>query len=169
MSRTSLENIRSLPDPLFTYNWDIFIPNLPGGGDTRAFTWKAVSTTIPARMLEPVNVSLGPAEIKYAGRENYSHSWQVTLHETRDMGSRDALLNWQLIARNNVANTGNYKDVYAPSMQLVLYDDIPQVVRTIVLHGVFPETVDEASLDRASGAVQLGVTFSYDYFEDITG
>jgi hypothetical protein len=33
MSRTSLENIRSLPDPLFTYNWDIFIPNLPGGGD----------------------------------------------------------------------------------------------------------------------------------------
>ena len=166
MARTSLENIRSLPDPLLTYNWDIFIPNLPGGGDTRAITWKAVSTTIPSIMLEPVNVNLGPAELKYAGRENYSHSWQVTLHETRDVGTQLALMAWQKIARDNNTNTGNYKSVYAPSAQLVLYDDIPSVVRTLTLHGLWPETVDEAALDRASGAVQIGVTFSYDYFEE---
>ena len=166
MARTSLQNARSLPDPLFTYNWDIFIPNLPGGGDTRALTWKATSASIPAVLLESVPVNLGPVELRYAGRENYSHSWPVTLHETRDVGSRAAILAWQKIARDNINNTGNYKEVYAPSMELVLYDDIPAEVRRIVLYGVWPETVDEPQLDRASGAVSLAVTFSYDYFED---
>lgn len=167
MSRTSSLDIRSLKDPLLTYNWDLIIPVMPGTPDSRQFTYKAMSATIPGRMLEQVAVNLAAVEVRYAGRENNSHSWAVTLHETRDVGTRDALLRWQAIARNNRANTGSYKSVYAATAQLVLYDDIPSEVRRIVMYGVWPETVDDSSLDRASGAVSTSVTLSYDDFEDI--
>ena len=30
MPRTSLQDVRSLPDPLLTYNWDLIIPSMPG-------------------------------------------------------------------------------------------------------------------------------------------
>lgn len=167
MSRTSLLDVRSLKDPLLTYNWDVIIPILPGTSDSRPMTYKAMSATIPGRTLEQVAVNLGAVEVRYAGRENNSHSWAVTFHETRDVGTRQALLRWQAIARNNRLNSGTYKSIYSATVQLVLYDDIPSEVRRIVMLGVWPETVDESSLDRASGAVSTSVTFSYDDFEDI--
>lgn len=166
MARTSLADVRSLPDPLFTYSWDVIFPIMPGSGDTRDLTYKAISTSIPGKMLEQVPVNLGPAELRYAGRENNSHSWQCTLHETRDTGTRDKLRRWQSIARNNRLNTGTYKSVYSTSIQLVLYDDIPQQVRTITLLGAWPETFDDSALDRASAAVTVAVTFSYDDFDE---
>lgn len=166
MARTSLADVRSLPDPLLTYNWDIIFPVIPGSGDTRSLTFKALSTSIPGKMLEQVPANLGPAELRYAGRENNSHAWQCTIHETRDTGTRDVLRRWQSIIRNNRLNTGSYKSVYSVPVELVLYDDVPQAVRRIVLLGAWPETLDDSQLDRASGAVQVSVTFSYDDFDE---
>lgn len=164
--RTSLSDVRALPDPLMTYNWDLIVPIMPGTANTRPFTFKALSAVIPGKLLEQVPVNLGPAEVRYAGRENNSHSWACTFHETRDTGTREMLRRWQQLARNNIANTGTYKDVYAVNAELVLYDDIPNEVRRFVLFGVFPETIDDSSLDRASAAVQISVTFSYDDFTE---
>lgn len=166
MARTSLQDIRALPDPLFTYNWDLIIPTMPGTPNSRSFTYKAMTTSIPGAQLENVTVNLGPAELRYAGRENYSHSMQVTLHETRDVGTRDMLRRWQRIARDNTLNTGTYKDVYSTTIELVLYDDLPQEVKRIRLVGAYVETFDDTSLDRASAAVSTSVTFSYDYIEE---
>lgn len=166
MARTSLADARSLPDPLLTYNWDIIVPIMPGTSNTRSFTFKALSTSIPGKMLEQVPVNLGPAELRYAGRENNSHSWACTIHETRDVGTRDMLRRWQSLARNNIANTGTYKAIYAVTADLVLYDDIPSEVRRITMLGLWPETIDDSQLDRASGAVQVSVTFSYDDFTE---
>lgn len=163
MARTSLQDVRSLPDPLFTYNWDLIIPVMPGTPNTRSFTYKAVSASIPGSMLEQVPVNLGPVELRYAGRENFSHSFSCTLHETRDVGTRDMLRRWQRIARDNTLNTGTYKDIYSTTIELVLYDDIPMEVKRIQLVGAWVETFDDSPLDRASGTVQTNVTFSYDY------
>lgn len=166
MPRTSLADVRSLPDPLFTYNWDIVIPNMPGTSNSRSFTFKAMSTSIPGKLLEQTPVNLGPAELRYAGRENNSHAWACTIHETRDVGSRDMLRRWQSLARNNRANTGTYKEIYATTADLILYDDIPLEVRRIKMYGLWPETIDDSTLDRASAAVTIQVTFSYDDFDD---
>lgn len=167
MPRTSLQDVRSLADPLMTYQWDLIVPTMPGTPDSRTFTFKATSAVAPGRTLEQVAVNLGPVELRYAGRENNTHSFPVTLHETRDVGTRAMLQRWQGLARNNRENTGNFKSVYATTIELVLYDDTNQVTRRIRLLGAYPETVDDSSLDRASAAVSVSVTFSYDDFEDL--
>jgi len=166
MPKTSLQDIRALPDPLFTYQWDVYIATLPGTGNSRSLTYKATSTSIPGSTLENVPVNLAGAELRYAGRQNYSHSFTLTLHETRDVGSLEMLRRWQRVARDNTLNTGTYKSVYATSVELVLYDDTNSEVRRITLIGCFPETIDDAALDRASGAVSINCTLSYDYIEE---
>lgn len=165
--RTSLQDVRSLPDPLQQYNWDVIIPIMPGTSDSRTFTFKAQSTSIPGFMLEQVPIALHGVELRYAGRANYSHSWQVTLIETRDVGTRDMLRRWQKISRNWQTNTGSYKDVYSTTVELVLYDDIPLEVKSLKLVGCWPETVDDSAVDNStSAAVTTGVTFSYDFIEE---
>jgi hypothetical protein len=168
--RTSLQQVQSLPDPLQQYNWDIIIPNMPGSGDSRTFTYKAQTTSIPGFLIENVPVALHGVELRYAGRANYSHQLQVTLIETRDVGTRDQLLAWSKLARDWISNTGSYKSVYSTTIQMVLYDDLPQVVRQINLIGCWPETVDESQVDSSqSAAVTTGVTFSYDFTQEVGG
>jgi hypothetical protein len=162
--RTSLQQVQSLLDPLQSYNWDIIIPNMPGTPDSRTFTYKAQSTSIPGFMMDSVPVALHGVELRFAGRANYSHSLQVTLLETRDVGTREMLKAWQRIARDWISNSGSYKSVYSVPVELVLYDDIPQEVRSIQLIGCWPETIDDVQVDNSqSSAVMTQVTFSYDY------
>lgn len=168
MTRTSLQDIRSLGDPLQQYNWDIIFTRIPGTADIKPFTFKAMTTSLPGMMLESVPTALHGVELRWAGRANYSHQLQVTLLENRDASTRDMLYKWHKYARNWRANTGAYKDQYAVTVQMLLYDDLPQVVRTIELTGCWPENIDDTSLDgSASGAVQMSMTLSYDDFEDL--
>lgn len=166
MAFNALQDGRALADPLLTYKWDVTVPVMPGTPNSRTFQTKGLSTSIPGSMIEQVAVNLGGYELRYAGRENNSHSFQITLHETRDMGTRDMLRRWQKIARDNSNNTGNYKSVYSTTVELALYDDTNTVIKRISLIGCWPETIDDAALDRASGAVQISCTLSYDFFEE---
>jgi hypothetical protein len=167
MARTSLQDVRSLADPQLQYNWDVFIPVMPGTSNSRSFTYKAMTTSIPGAMLEKVAVDLHGVSLQYAGRANYSHSLPITLLETTDIGTRDMLIRWQKIARNWNTNTGTSKDVYSTTVELVLYNDIPIETRRIKLIGCFVESVDDASVDgSASAAVQVSCTLSYDYVEE---
>lgn len=168
MARTSIQDVRSLGDPMQTYNWDVIFTRIPGTADIKPFTYKAMTTSIPGMLLESVPVALHGIELRYAGRANYSHQLPITLLENRDASSRDMLVKWHRSARDWVSNTGSYKDAYGVTVQLLLYDDIPEVIRTINLYGCWPETIDDAAVDgQASGAVQISMTLSYDYFEDV--
>lgn len=168
--RTSLQDVRSLVDPLQTYNWDIVIAAMPGTSDTRTFTYKAQSTSMPGFMLEQVPVALHGVEVRYAGRANYSHSFNVTLIETRDMGTRDMLRRWQKLARDWQSNSGSYKNVYSTVIELILYDDIPSEIANLRLIGCWPENVDDSSMDNStSGVVTTSVTFSYDFVDEYNG
>lgn len=166
MPKTSLQDARSLPDPLFTYQWDVFFPSLPGSGDSRSLTYKATSASIPGSLIENVPVNLAGVELRYAGRENYSHAFALTLHETRDTGSLEMMRRWQKVARDNNTNTGTYKNIYSTSVELSLYDDTNTEVRRITLKGCWVETIDDVQLDRASGAVAITCTLSYDSLEE---
>jgi hypothetical protein len=166
--RTSIQDVRSLGDPLQTYNWDVIFTRIPGTADVKPFTFKAMTTSIPGVLLESVPVALHGIELRYAGRANYTHQLPLTLLENRDVSTRDMLIKWNRSARDWISNTGTYKDAYSVTVQMLLYNDIPQVVRTINLYGCWPETVDDTAVDgQASGAVQTSVTLSFDYFEDV--
>lgn len=170
MARTSLQDVRSVGDPLLSFNWDLILPRIPGIADTRNFTFKCQTAVIPGMMLEQVPVALHGVELRFAGRKNYSHSLPVTILETADADTRAMFVAWNEFARSWTLNTGAPKDLYSVPAQLVLYDDTPKVVRTITIFGLWPETVDDAQLDgQASAVVTYNVTFSYDHTTDLLG
>lgn len=167
MSRTSIQDVQSLPDPLFSMNWDLVLPRIPGTADTRPFTFKCQTSSIPGALLESVPVNLHGIELRFAGRKNYTHSFSVTVMETRDMSSRDIFVNWGNIARSWLDNSGSHKSVYAVPGELILYDDTPKEVRKITLFGLWPESISDAQLDgQTSAVVTYDVQFSFDYTVD---
>jgi hypothetical protein len=166
MARTSLQNVQSVKDVLQTWNWDVFFPTIPGVSDTRPFSYKMISASVPGSVIEPVKLESHGVQLNFAGRRTWSGTWEATVVESRDNSSRALLVAWMEYQRSWVANSGNYKADYAVTGELVLYDDIPKEVANIWMYGMFPSTIGDATLDNTSGIVQYAVTFSYDYTED---
>lgn len=167
MSRTSLQDVSGLTDPLLSYNFDLIFPRIPGGGNTRAMTIKCMSTAIPGMQLEQQTASLHGVEINYAGRQIWSKTFQATFIETRDAGTRAAIRKWIEYARNNKNNQGNYKRDYGVDAVLHLYDDIPNIIQETKIVGCFPTQLDDVNMDGGQGTlVQVTCTFSYDWTEE---
>ena len=167
MSRTSLSDISGLADPFMLYNFDLVLASAPGGGSNRGLTIQCMTTALPGWQIEQVTSALHGVEVTHAGRQVYSKTFQATFLETRTMEVRSRLLAWMMVARNNAANSGSFKSTYAVPATILLYDDIPNVIRTIQVFGVFPTSVDDLSLDGSSStAANTSVTFSYDYTEE---
>lgn len=168
MSRTSLQDVRSVGDPLFQHNWDLLIPRFPGVGDSRAFTFKCQTAVIPGFMLEQVAVRLHGVELRYPGTKNYSHTFPLTVLETNDLNTRDMFLAWSELARSWNNNSGASSDVYKATGYLILYNDAPAITREIQIQGMYPETVDDFTLDgQTSGVVAYSMTLSYDSTFDL--
>jgi len=168
MARSSYSDARSLPDPLLSYNFDLIIANVPGGGDTRALKIKCQSTEIPGTSVEDVSVFLHGVELKYAGRQTWTHTLSAQYLETRDMSTRFGIKNWIEYARNARQNTGRYKSQYATIADLLLYDDAGLVIRTIRMEGFFPQSLQETGVDGSNSApVIIPVTFYYDAAFDL--
>ncbi len=167
MARTGLNDVVSVQDPLQTWNWDLFLPNIPGSGLSRDITIKCVSSTIPGSSVEQVGVEAHGVKLNFAGRRTWSGTWSATFFESRNSSTRTAFIQWLEFMRSWANNSGTYKQQYSVTGELSLYDDLPQVVKGIKLVGMFVQQVDDVSLDQTSGVIQYQVTFSYDYTIDV--
>lgn len=167
MARTSLQDIQSTQDPLLAYNFDIILPPLPGGGSNRQLTIRCQSTTIPESQLEQTSVEAHGIKLNFAGRRTWTGTWSATFFETRTNSTRDAIVAWQELARSWIGNAGTYKSVYSIPVEIVLYDDLPQVIRRIKMVGVFPTDTGAPSFDYTATVVTYQVQFSFDYTEDL--
>ncbi|QDH83592.1 tail tube protein [Achromobacter phage Motura] len=166
MARTSLEDVLSLGDPAQAWNFDLFFPSIPGMADTRSLTYRVKTTDMPGTQLEPLEVALHGVVVPYAGRRMFTQTLNVTLHETADWGTRDIFTNWIELARSWRQNSGSYFNTYAVPCLLVTYDDIPQPIKTWQINYIWPENLQETSLDGStSGPVEISVSFKYtDWF-----
>lgn len=169
MARSSLWDVRSIGDPAQSWNFDLFLPTIPGSSDARDLTFKCKTTDLPGFGLETLDVALHGVSIPYAGRAVYTHSLNATFLETRDWSTRDKFWKWRELARSWKNNSGSYYSTYAvDGVELVVYDDLPQVVRTIKVWGFWPETIAEVNLDgSASSEVLQTITFKYAFTEDL--
>lgn len=169
MPRPSFDDAQSLPDPYMTYNFNMNLPKIPGSGaDLRAMQYKVQTTMIPGMKIDQVKVPFHGTEINYGGRQVYDGSIEVTILEVRDISTRDAFRKWMEFYRNNNNNSGNYAANVKVNGLLELYDDIPNIVRTIQINGMFPTSVGDMQLDGSqSQAGSLQVTFSYDRHFDL--
>jgi len=168
MPRTKLEDVNQLTDPLYQYNFDLVIANVPGvsGADVRSLRTKIQTTSIPGIETEVVDVALHGVTKRYAGRKTYAGSLEFEMLELRDMSSRNTLRGWHDFTRNH-SGQGAYSDEYMTTVDIVLYDDKDAEVKTIRLFNCWLSAFADASVDGSSSeAVTVGGTLTYFYHED---
>jgi hypothetical protein len=146
--------------------FDTLPSGVVGAGDILAY--KIQTTSIPGVVIDPVKVPYRGVELNFAGRQTWPGTLECMILEVRDASTRKFFRSWMEFARNNNTDSGNYKNDYAKVVKLEMYDDIPNIVQVIEMHGMFPITVGDLALDGGtSTAGQLAVTFSYDYTIDL--
>lgn len=169
MGRTTWQEVDRLPDPLAQYNFDLVIPNVPGvdGIYARDFKTKIMSTVIPGRTIEPIQIDLKGVTKEFAGRVQYPRVMPFELVETRDLASRKVLLGWHKFTRND-SSLGAYANDYMTTAELLLYDDMDNIVRTIRLKRAWLESFDDAAVDGgSSAAVTISGTLKYFIATDV--
>lgn len=168
MTRSSLYDVQSVGDPAQTWNFDLFFPTIPGSSDTRDLTFKCMTMNLPGVGLDNVEVPLHGVKLNFAGQATYTHQTEVTFLETADWSTRQKFRTWRESIRSWTNNSGTFASAYKITAQMVVYNDLPAVVRTINVYGMWPETLGEVGMDGgASNAVQLQMTFRYDYTIDV--
>jgi hypothetical protein len=167
MTRSSLNDAQAVADPAQSWNFDLFLPSIPGSSSTSALTWKCMSSGLPGFAFDKVLVPLHGIELVYAGRKTFTHSFQSVFMEASDWSTRSQFYAWSESMRSWVNNTGTFASSYKVNGQLVVYNDLPQVSRTITCMGMWPETVADVALNGAqSDLVSLDITWSFDYLTD---
>jgi hypothetical protein len=166
--RTSLQDVLSLQDPAASYNFDLFLPNIPGSSDTRDLTFKCMTTDLPGVAVDSMEAALHGVKVPFAGAKVFTHTLNATFLETADWMTREKFRRWNEFTRSWKNNSGALASAYKVDSQIVVYNDIPEVVRTTNLIGLYLETMNEVALDGgASNIVTLQCTFKYTYWDDV--
>lgn len=164
MGRSSLQNVQSVGDPAAGWNFDFFMPTIPGSSDTRNLTYKCMTMDLPGAGLDNIEVPLHGVLLNFAGRGTYTHQTNITFLEDSSWQTRAQFIAWRESIRSWTNNSGTPSSAYKINAQMVVYNDIPQVVNTVTLFGLWPETIGEVTMDGGqSTAVQLQITFRYDF------
>jgi len=167
MTRSSLYDAQAVADPAQSWNFDLFLPAIPGSSNTSALTYKCMSSGLPGFSMDRVVVPLHGIELVYAGRKVYEHSFTSTFMEASDWSTRAQFYAWSESARSWINNTGTFASSYKVNGQLVVYNDLPAVSRTITCVGMWPQAVADVELNGAeSTLITLQITWAYDLVID---
>lgn len=168
MARTSLYDVSAIPDPAQVWEFDLFLPAIPGSSDTRQLTWRTMTSALPGTEIDRVNVALHGVELVFMGRRNYSHTFNTSMLEAIDWRTRGQIKAWMDSGRNWITNTGSQSSTYKVNSQIVLYNDMPQVALTTTVFGMWPQALGDVSLDGGqSNHINQDITWSYDYVDDV--
>lgn len=166
MSRTSFQNVSSLPDAAQTWNFSLFFPTVPGSNITN-LTQRCMSTVLPSSKIEALKLELAGVATQEAGRAQYDHSFQVTFLETVDYATYKAFRAWRDYTRSWKNNTGANKSQYKINLEQDLYDNAGNVTQTVIIAGCWVTDIADITFNGAeTAAVNLQVTFSFDYVDD---
>jgi len=168
MARTSYQQILNLPDAAQSWNFDLFIPTIPkASGSSQSLTYKVRTTALPGAKIEPVPIELHGAKKQEAGRAIYDHTLPVTLLETIDWETILKFRAWRDYMRSWKNNKGSDSTAYKVNLELDVYDNQGNISQTFIIAGAFPTDVGDVQLDgAASTALDVSITFSYDYISD---
>ena len=160
--RPTLNDYRSVGDPLIAADFLLLIPSIPGAADSRKISYKVVSTALPGTAIEQVPVEIGARKHNFAGRRTYSGTWSATLIETADASTRGDILNWISLARPYASGAGSYKNFYARTAELQVFDAANKMTISSVITGLFPLSLEDFTLEQSSNVIQYSVQFSFD-------
>ena len=162
----NIESLKSLGEPLKTFNYEVFIPQVPGNGiDGSNVRFYVDQASLPAVGTEQVSVFAGGHELRYAGRGIYPHEWTIGMRAYENRETLNMLTIWHNLQWDRINGTQNVSDVYKTTVFIQLNDSAGGVSHRIRMIGAFIANIGDVPLSPdSSNAIIVPVTFAYDYF-----
>ena len=169
MPKPTLDEVLKAADPMLSDNFELLIPNVPGGGDARALRIQCKTAVKPGSTINEVLVELFGHATNHAGARTYSHDFQVTYIEVADGRINRALEAWANLCRSHETQTGGFKSEYSTDAEFIIYNQKGEKIATHEIVGLWPKQVPDLNFDGAQGtqAVELSVSFSFDYVHEV--
>ena len=127
-----------------------------------------MTADLPGVSVDPMDVALHGVQVPFAGRKIFTHTLNATFLETADWMTREKFRRWNEFIRSWQNNSGALAAAYKVDAQMVLYNDVPEVVRTTNLIGLYLESMNEVQMDGGqSGLITLQCGFKFTHWLDV--
>lgn len=143
---------------------NLFEVELPHLG--KDFSVKCRATSLPAAIMEQIEVSYQNRKIKIAGDRTYEE-WTLTVYLDDAHTARQAFIDWQgTAAALGKSIYGENPDVYKYNTLVRQFNRKGEETAVYNLYGVFPTNVGEVALDWETGSEvsTIEVTLALDYW-----
>ena len=169
MTAVTIEDVWGVPDPIINHTFNLLIPNMPGGGDSKRLNVVCNSATLPGGgQINPVEVDVHGHKLRFAGRREQEGSYSFTITEGVDTAMRRQINAWMNLARSMRSQQGGLRSTYAVSAYVEVLSGVDGTpIYTEALRYFWINTFAEVELGDGSGAVQYQVTGSYDINEEV--
>ena len=159
----TLDDVRGSSNPLISYNYDLVIPTVPGGGNGDVLRLHLLNTNIPGFGVEVFESNHHGFVIKHPGKKSYPRVLTAEYEESNDLTVLNAIRGWHDLMVDPDTGIQAPAALYKVDMFLELLSNDKAIAGTVRLRGCFPEEVPDTPLDGAtSDAVRISVNFSYD-------
>lgn len=147
----------------------LFPPFASANSDRIQFVIRAAS--LPASVIEPVEVPYFGRRIKFAGDRVYQ-DWQVQVMNDEDFPVRAILERWSNDINAAISNRMNpdlFPRGYKQTAEVEQFGKTGEIMRAYRFNGLFPTMIEPIALDWGQGndVEMFGTTFSYDEWEPI--
>lgn len=161
-----LNQVVDLPDVLVDNHFSLYLPVMPGGGDSDAFWVRNMTAVLPGRSNAVTKVDLHRISVNYANRQKYSHTFSANFIDTADRKILNALKLWQGRITDPRTGLPNPKQTYVVDGQVMIYGAANEIVEKRTFYNLFVNAVNDTPLNGASENAPLtfGVNFTYDYW-----
>ena len=161
------------------YNWEMVFPDInkvaPSFTDAEDFIIRTRNATIPSKGNEKIQTDFMGMKAFFAGKPVFSNTITLLAEEFEDLMISKGMYEWNenvfSTDSRSVASGSSLKKKkvggYAINGFLKLYSqDGTELEKQWKLYNVFPESVDDVSLDYAgSDSIKYSMTFSFDTWE----
>ncbi len=159
----TLEDVRGLSDSLKNFNFDLVIPNVPGGGDGEAFRLHVVTAAIPGLSSEIIERAHHGFTVKEAGRGQFPRVFPCEFYESSDLKIFKALKAWHDLQWDKNTGAQAARTVYTTSIYLKTLGNDRNESASIKMNSCFIEDIADSPVSGDnSETVRVSVTFSYD-------
>lgn len=163
MARPSLKTIAALADVQTTYKWDMSFTK-SRYGVSAGTNLRCLSTTLPKRTNEPIELKVRGHTFKQPGQVNESGTIELQFYETTDVHVTEFIERWAEAASSPDEGKGKPNSEVFNELLIRLLDRNDSGVKEYQLLNVFVEDYDLGPLDGENSAMMPTVTLAYSGF-----
>lgn len=169
VAQDSLQELRNITSPLLVNAFQLYIPNIPGGGNSKALSLRLTTCS------NPVKLTVGVAKLhtkrfyyNFAGALSPTQEINCSFQESVNGTITQSLQNWQQQAVSYSSGYNFAKQNYATTAYLYLIGVDEKFCAEIVMRNFWLSKYEMADLEQdreKNDIVTVSSTFTFDYID----